>query len=311
MPYSPPKGRVGHARVVIITVIDEEFAAARDVLDATREIEGTAYFVVEAREDREWDLVLTQALDRSNVPFSGAVADVIDDLRPQILLLVGVAGGLCDAGKGRDGIALGDVLIAETVSYVDFVKITDKGMFLRHYAVDAPSLHLRRNIAMPLKQGFELAKRVTQAPPEPCGSRILIGEIVSGDKVMGGIDNPVQTELLKPIDKALAVDMESIGMARMVCERRTSFWYNPRYAVIRGISDLVGVPGNNETRGRWKAYPCVIISATSWALRCTTGILATGAAARSIRSTSRRRPCAPPIGRFRQSTSRTPLTQRQ
>jgi nucleoside phosphorylase len=85
-------------------------------------------------------------------------------------------------------------------------------------------------------------------------SRIHIGQIVSTEKVMGGLNNPVQVELLRPFDKALAVDMESIGMARGVCARRTSFWYNPLYAVIRGISDHVGIEGNDETRAQWKAY---------------------------------------------------------
>jgi nucleoside phosphorylase len=85
-------------------------------------------------------------------------------------------------------------------------------------------------------------------------TQIHIGQIVSAEKVMGGLNNPVQVELLRPFDKALAVDMESIGMARGVCARRTSFWYNPLYSVIRGISDLVGVEGNDATRTQWKLY---------------------------------------------------------
>ena len=62
----------------------------------------------------------------------------------------------------------------------------------------------------------------------------------------------VQQELLKPFDKALAVDMESIGMARAVCDGRSSFWYHPRYAVIRGISDLVSAADNDDMRAGWK-----------------------------------------------------------
>jgi nucleoside phosphorylase len=60
---------------------------------------------------------------------------------------------------------------------------------------------------------------------------------------------------LKPFDKALAVDMESYGMARSVCERRNSIWYNPRYAIVRGISDMASADAaNNETREKWKRY---------------------------------------------------------
>jgi nucleoside phosphorylase len=66
--------------------------------------------------------------------------------------------------------------------------------------------------------------------------------------------NPIAQTTFDRFDKALAVDMESIGMARGVCARRTSFWYNPLYSVIRGISDLVGVEGNDATRAQWKVY---------------------------------------------------------
>ena len=64
----------------------------------------------------------------------------------------------------------------------------------------------------------------------------------------------MQKQLLKPFDKALAVEMESIGLARAVCERRTSVWYNPRYAIIRGISDMVPAENNLDTRDNWKPY---------------------------------------------------------
>jgi nucleoside phosphorylase len=48
--------------------------------------------------------------------------------------------------------------------------------------------------------------------------------------------------------------MESIGMARAVCDGRSSFWYHPRYAIIRGISDLVTAADNNEMRAGWKEF---------------------------------------------------------
>jgi nucleoside phosphorylase len=169
-------------------------------------------------------------------------------------LLVGIAGGLCDAGAGRDGLGLGDVVIADAVSYVEFLKITSKGRFYRHYAIDQPSVHLRGAISNQIARSFKIAGANEMSPPVVRDFRVLIGEIVSAEKVLSGIDDPVQSALLKPFDKALAIDMESIGMARMVCERRTSFWYNPRFAVIRGISDLVGQDDNSETRASWKTY---------------------------------------------------------
>jgi nucleoside phosphorylase len=252
---------MGRARVGILTVIPEEFDAIREVFQIHANIPGSQYYVGALNQMSEWDVVATQCMDRSNIPATVDVAEFIDDFRPQILVLVGVAGGLCDQGIPRDGIALGDVVIANYVSYVDFVKITHEGVFVRHYALDHPSIALNRGVSLALKNRGPVVSHVHKPDGGDNLFRIHIGEVVSGEKIMGGLDDPLQTKLLAPFDKALVVDMESIGMARMVCDRRSSFWYHPRYAVIRGISDMVGVAGNNETRGQWKLF-----AATSAAL---------------------------------------------
>jgi nucleoside phosphorylase len=268
MNYQPPSGLMGRTRVAIISVIDEEFDAVRDAFGTTTNIEGAPYFVPAILAEPNYDIVALQAADRSNVPFSGDVSDVIEDFRPQVLVLVGVAGGLCNktenkkkkkktkknSYEGRDGIGLGHVLIADYVAYVEFMKITEDGTFFRQYALDHPSLAFKKNLAMPISKTFRLRSEISISPPSKCDLKIHIGMLVSGEKVFGGVDNKVQKDLLGPFDNALAVDMESVGLARKVCERRESFWYHPRYAIIRGISDLVGPKGNNAKRRKWKAF---------------------------------------------------------
>jgi nucleoside phosphorylase len=252
--YAAPRGRRGRTRVAVITVIDEEFDEACKVLGTRTALANSPYFVREAPNSGDWDVVVSRCMDRSNIPSGEEVGHVIEDLRPQVLLLVGIAGGMCDNGKPRDDIHVGDVLIAESVAYVDFLKIDGGSMFWRHYAIDHPSLHLRRTISFPIQKTFRISSAVTTLPPSQYESRIHIGQIVSTEKVMGGLNHPVQTELLKPFDKALAVDMESIGVARGICASRTSFWYNPLYSVIRGISDLAGAAANDQQRTEWKVY---------------------------------------------------------
>jgi nucleoside phosphorylase len=252
--YSPPVGRIGHAIVAIVTILDEEFAAVSTAFGSS-ELDGGRYHTVGQTDDRQWDVVIGQSSERSNIPCTSFVGEIIEDFRPQVLLLVGIGGGLCDDGTGRDGVNLGDVVIADSVTYVEFAKITEKGVFLRQFVVDQPSLHLKTGISQPLTRRFDLHKTLTmEAPDATRAPKVMLGQLVSGEKVMSGVDNVVQVELLRPFDKAVVVDMESIGMARMVCERRTSFWYNPRYAVIRGISDLVGSKDNNEMRERWRRF---------------------------------------------------------
>jgi nucleoside phosphorylase len=252
----PPEGWFGHTRVALVTIIPEEFDAAQAVFDLRENIPGTPYFAAEAGDRRAWDVVLMQASDRSNVPVMGDVQTLMGDLRPQVVVLLGIAGGLCDAkDKGRDGIKTGDVLIADQVTYVEFLKIVPEGALVRSYAIDHPSVSIRKSVCAPIQKTFRIDDHLGEAkPPEPGPFKIHIGSIVSGEKVLGDVTSHIQQGLLRPFDKALAVDMESIGMARAVCDGRSSFWYHPRYVVIRGISDLVSATENDQMRSAWKNF---------------------------------------------------------
>lgn len=253
-----PTGRVGRVRVGIITIIEEEFEAAKSVFGLHHNIPGTPYFVDCAQAAREWDVALIQASDRSNVPVSADATDFMEDLRPQVMILLGVAGGLCDANnQGRDGIRTGDVVFADQVNYVEFLKIDNNSTRVRSYAIDHPSEPLRKNVCAPISKTFIIrdALDADHQPPDaeaPC--KIHVGGIVSAEKVLGNVHSAVQKQLLEPFDKPLAVDMESIGMARAVCHGRGSFWYHPRYVIVRGISDLVADGENNEQRAQWKSF---------------------------------------------------------
>lgn len=251
----PPTGRVGRARVALVTIIPEEFDAARNVFGLNSHLPGTAYFVSDPHQS-VCDVALMQASDRSNVPVMGDVSNLMEDLRPQVIILLGIAGGLCDDDdRGRDNIRPGDVLIADQVSYVEFLKLVPSGPLMRSYAIDHPSVSLRKSVGVPIQKTFHINDNLgATQPPETGTFKIHIGSIVSGEKVLGDVKSHVQQALLKPFDKALAVDMESIGLARAVCDGRSSFWYHPRYVIIRGISDLVSAAGNDEQRSNWKDF---------------------------------------------------------
>lgn len=239
-----------------MTIIEEEFSAAQSVFGLNSNIPGTGYFAAESGDRRQWDITLMQATDRSNVPLMGDVTGLMEDLRPQVIILLGIAGGLCkEDNTGRDGIREGDVLIADQVSYVEFLKLEAGNALMRSYAIDHPSVVLRKNICVPIQKTFRIDDHLGEmSPPTPGPFNIHIGGIVSGEKVLGDVTSHVQEALLRPFDKALAVDMESIGMARAVCDGRSSFWYHPRYVVIRGISDLVNASENDAIRAEWKPF---------------------------------------------------------
>jgi|GEM_PF-1763991 len=253
-----PKGRAGRVMVGVITIIEEEFEAAKSVFALDYNIPGTPYFVESDSITGDWDVALIQASDRSNVPAAAAATDFMEDLRPQVMILLGVAGGLCgNDNLGRDGIRLGDVLFVDQVDYIEFLKIDNNAAKVRSYAIDHPSEPLRTSVCAPISKTFSIrdALDLDHQPPDadaPC--KIHVGGIVSGEKVLGDVRSPMQQQLLEPFDKPLAVDMESIGIARAVCHGRGSFWYHPRYVIVRGISDLVADAENNEQRAQWKSF---------------------------------------------------------
>jgi nucleoside phosphorylase len=241
-----------------VTIIEEEFSAAQSVFGLHANVVGTGYFSASSNDRKVWDVVLMQATDRSNVPVMGDVTALMEDLRPQVIILLGVAGGLCDSKNlGREGIRPGDVLIADQVTYVEFLKVMPPpdGLLMRSYAIDHPSVSLRKSVLTPIQKLFRIEENLDGIEqPGPGPFKIHIGSIVSGEKVLGDVRNHIQKNLLRPFDKALAVDMESIGIARAVCDGRSSFWYHPRYVVVRGISDLVSAEENNDQRHGWKAF---------------------------------------------------------
>lgn len=163
-----PRGRVGRVRVGIITIIEEEFEAAREAFGLNHNISGTSYFVQAESDDMEWDLALIQASDRSNVPIYGDTNDFMEDLRPQVIILLGVAGGLCDGqNEGRDGIRPGDVVFADQVNYVEFLKIENNAARVRSYAVDHPSEPLRKNVCTPISKIFKIRDELDAAHQPP------------------------------------------------------------------------------------------------------------------------------------------------
>lgn len=274
-------GRYGKTTVGVLTVIEEEFEAAQASLDADQRYPRTRYFHASPSPDR---FVLAKMADRGNGPAQAATRAMIEHWRPDIVLLVGIAGAL-DTGPA----GLGDVVIADYIHYGDFRKITEGEDALRFAAYDQPTVSLRIDSSEAIKAQRLWQRRLVIAPPEgapdpsrtPNGGklaglpRVEVGGIVAGEKVVGDPDHPEQQRLFVSFDSAIAVDMESFGVARGVHDARSEPDYNPRLSVIRGISDVVhrkrpldirgallarapvkntAVTVNNEQRRVWKNY---------------------------------------------------------
>jgi nucleoside phosphorylase len=176
----------------------------------------------------------------------------MEDFRPPHILLVGIAGGV----SGRDNTQLGDVVLPDFIEYYEMRKISDGRSKRRMEPYDHPSHRLRYQMAEPMLHGDWLARISPERRPVQDGNspKVIVGNLIAGEKILGDNDDVYQRSILNEYDKAIAVDMESWGVAKAVYQMRATRHYDPQCLVIRGISDLVNEQGNNATRQQWRMY---------------------------------------------------------
>ncbi len=83
--------------------------------------------------------------------------------------------------------------------------------------------------------------------------------LIAGEKLLGDPTNEEQRKIVDFFSDAAAVDMESVAVARATYEARRTVGYNPRFLVIRGVSDLIRADpkiSNDAERANWTAAAC-------------------------------------------------------
>jgi nucleoside phosphorylase len=256
-------GILGSASVAIITITEQEFPPVRDIFGLQQNISNSGYYVVNANS-KEHEVVLRRSSGQTNLISAELAGDLIYDFRPEFIFLIGTGGGY----DGREGLALGDVVVADYVEFSGYWKYKDHQVLRRKIAHDHPSLNVRDNHAEPLRVTPEGWRGLINANrPVPGDPTVHIGEVVSGDILLGDPDNAEQKRILEhpAFDKALAFEMEAVGVARTVYKARKWATYNPQFAVIRGISDPVNsnAAGNQATRIAWTPYAVGAAAAVS------------------------------------------------
>jgi nucleoside phosphorylase len=256
--------------VGVLTIIEEEFSAARQIFEATQEVAGTAYY----RPERE-GIVIRQAADRSNVPAAEMTLKLVEDYRPEVVMLVGIAGGIA----GRADVAVGDVVVPNYLHYGEFMKITGRGELRRYYAYDQPTVSVREAHVEPARVADDWTRHAyAERPGEGAAKVITDRSLVAGEKVLGDPSHRDQQRVANEFTDAVAIDMESIGVARAMHVSRDAVDYNPRLVVVRGISDIVQIEEHVEVdaelqRAEWKPYAAC--TAAAFARELADRVLAT------------------------------------
>ncbi|MDV8004304.1 hypothetical protein [Rhodococcus sp. IEGM 1318] len=263
--------------MAVLTVIPEEMDAVIAVLGADREAGYTGAMTSAAALCSGLDalpFVVARCDERSNGPAGSSARQLLESWRPETIILTGIAGGIrrteSDPTGGiklDDGPELGDVVIAEMIHFGDYGKDLPSGFLPRWFPLVHPPTSLVRRHTEALRLTTNWANELADQRPDSTGvPKVWTGELVAVEAVAGNPFAPRQQAILNYFDKAIAIDMESMGVARMLhdYEADVGVHYHPRWLCIRGISDLVvgsddavallDEGDNNAQRTQWKGY---------------------------------------------------------
>ncbi len=225
---------------VIITALPEELEALLAKLPSYQQLppaDEDVHVYYQADLLGAYRLVLMSLLGMGRVQAANATNDAMRRWDPRYVLLVGIAGGIAEAGVQR-----GDVLISDQIADYELQKLTDGGNQIRWVVHPvAPRLleaarHLRVN----------WRRLIRKRRPQPGRPQCFIGPVATGDKVVA--IKEVLELLRSDWPKLIGIEMEAGGVASAAFQSAQQ----PGFLMIRGVSDLA----DENKDDSWRQYAC-------------------------------------------------------
>jgi nucleoside phosphorylase len=195
--------------VVVLTALDLEYQAVRRCLEDVRVRPHPSGTLFELGELPGGAVTVAMAVTgEGNVGAAVLAERAITMFAPRALLGVGVAGGL------RADIALGDVVVATKVYALHGGRVHDDGFVARPRAWHA-SHELEQVAKLVARAGTWTSFIEPGSGPLPSAGRpaVHFKPVVSGEIVVNGRDESMTGHLREVFDDAVAVEMESAGIA--------------------------------------------------------------------------------------------------
>lgn len=274
----------------ILTIRDDEFRAVLKAFPDDHSVYKGRYReytlrTADAGQGARYRLAIVRQIEQGNGEAQEAARDLIDDLQPSLLLVVGIAGGL-----PSEDISLGDIVLSTRV--LDFSVEARKFQEATTYNVGGGPIakSIAGGIANLSARELELGNWWEELPPKPdvnlapgklygpktwqrnvrqklqlhFGKKIaeraptfIAGPIAASDRLVK--DPKVLFPWITSARGILAIEMESAGVHRATRDR------TPMLS-IRSLSDIVGF----KRQDAWTKYAC------SSAAAFTRGYLRTG-----------------------------------
>ncbi|WP_217226930.1 5'-methylthioadenosine/S-adenosylhomocysteine nucleosidase [Streptomyces anulatus] len=193
-------------RVVVLTALQLEFQAVHTHLTDLESYEHEMGTRVEegALPGTPWRVALAE-LGEGNTNAAALTERINSWLKPAALFFVGIAGAI------KDGLELGDVVVATKTYAYQGGKLDPDGFMARPSAWDA-SHWLEQAARHNLRSGewtIHIRSRRPQRTPA-----VQLKPIAAGDVVLNSADNPLSDQLRHTYNDAVAIEMEGAGFAR-------------------------------------------------------------------------------------------------
>lgn len=221
-------------RAVVFTALGVEYAEVRRHLRSLSEetdSRGTVYErgLFDGRR-YTWEVVLVQT-GKGNLPAAVEAERAISRYGPNVVLFVGIAGGLKD-------VEVGDVVAATDVYGYESGR-AERAFRPRPNVAKSTYRMVQRARAEAIRTDW-LARAIQYNTPP----RVFVGPIAAGEKVVVSLQAPIFKFLRHQYGDALAVEMEGRGFLE------ASYANLPVEAlIVRGISDLIERKAKTETKG--------------------------------------------------------------
>jgi nucleoside phosphorylase len=228
-------------RAVIITALPVEYAAVRNYLKNPQEeihVQGTIYergtFIA---EHQTWEIGIVE-IGAGNTSAAFEAERAITHFAPNIILFVGVAGGIKD-------VKLGDVVACTKIYGYESGKA--EKVFKTRSEIALPAYGLEQRARAEARKGDWL-QHISATTPLPIA---LVAPIAAGEKVIASTKSETYKFLRSNYSDAVAVEMEGFGFLKAVRANQSV-----SAIVIRGISDLINQKSESDRAGYQEIASC-------------------------------------------------------
>jgi nucleoside phosphorylase len=213
-------------RAIILTALPIEYQAVRTHLTNLREEvhpQGTIYeWGTFFSKKRSWEVGIVE-VGKGNTVTARECERAINYFRPNVMLYVGVAGGLKD-------VRLGDVVVATKLYGYEGGKVT--ATFQARPSIVHLAHHLEQRVRAEARKP-DWFHRIGEPLPKQM-PQVFVAPIAAGEKIIASTSSAEWQFLKESYSDALAVETEGYGFLQTAHA-------NPQVEalVIRGISDLL------------------------------------------------------------------------